>query len=574
MASTYLKHDSCAMNPDTNDQDFIIVFSVSDGVTTSKCTSRETLIYSEDIAEESITLIRDFPEIQLFQEYKSNGELFYRPVKGTLADYIADLISTSEIATSPKDLRRKEKLLGKGSFGTVVQQGDSRVAVKKAINVEKMPELIAESNIPTYIRDECCVANILDIVNNKNLINVHMRVALGDLFTYALEMDAARDDIERWLIQIAKGLYSAHSKGFYHRDLKPENVLVFDNNGDIDAEIGDWGFAGFLPYSSHTILGGTPDYLPVETLSSSQSVGKNWFESRRGGPEVDIFSLGVIMFIVFTRMSPAYLQPPTISFNLDKLNLKRSDITKNSIVNIYGDMSQNEIYQLIKGTLYKPVILTSPEVPYMGLVRRMLDLRDRPTISEVLKELGEDYPEITPEGILKGRIQKINGYDYVWERLSKYFAEQCHSIQQFLVCIYYMNSYIHLGLINADDEKEFNDAAISSIIYSSILTKLPNYHIFYNKDMFYAGHEIPMFVSLPFTFFKDLTDRNLLEMLVAFEMYTYKNVNTYNLARAISAKTGAKIFEIPDYEKLQDYDLSVIEVNNECRQIIDLLLLK
>jgi len=90
-------------------------------------------------------------------------------------------------------------------------------------------------------------------------------------------------------------IHYIHRNGFSHRDLKPENILL-DKNYNV--KIVDFGFA--CPIEGRDGSGtnkssvGTRGYMAPEILK----------KQRYQGPVVDLFALGVILFIMRTGHPP------------------------------------------------------------------------------------------------------------------------------------------------------------------------------------------------------------------------------------------------------------------------------
>ncbi|CAH2293021.1 Calcium calmodulin-dependent kinase type IV [Pelobates cultripes] len=79
-----------------------------------------------------------------------------------------------------------------------------------------------------------------------------------------------------------------HNNGIVHRDLKPENLLYAEKSPDSILKIADFGLSKIVDdqVSMKTVCG-TPGYCAPEILHGSPY-----------GPEVDMWSVGVITYIL------------------------------------------------------------------------------------------------------------------------------------------------------------------------------------------------------------------------------------------------------------------------------------
>lgn len=118
----------------------------------------------------------------------------------------------------------------------------------------------------------------------------------GDLFTYLEKRDFEISEKRAKALshQLATALYYLHSFGVAHRDLKPENILMVSNDDDSDLKIVDFGLSKIIgPNESSLDPFGTLSYVAPEVLLQKPY-----------GKEVDLWSLGVITYLLLSRVLP------------------------------------------------------------------------------------------------------------------------------------------------------------------------------------------------------------------------------------------------------------------------------
>ncbi len=102
------------------------------------------------------------------------------------------------------------------------------------------------------------------------------------------------DEARRLVREVGGALDYAHSQGVIHRDIKPSNIML-DEHGRVI--VTDFGLA-LLPELEGAEVFGSPHYMsPEQVVASNQVV-----------PQSDLYSLGVIVYEMFTGRLP-FLAP-------------------------------------------------------------------------------------------------------------------------------------------------------------------------------------------------------------------------------------------------------------------------
>lgn len=105
-------------------------------------------------------------------------------------------------------------------------------------------------------------------------------------------MGAMGEDAGRFfLMQMAESMEYMHSRRVVHRDLKLENILIDEK---LNLKIADFGFACYKSIDCLKSYRGTMTYMAPEIKE-----GKTY-----KGTQVDLFSMGVILFIIVQGIFP------------------------------------------------------------------------------------------------------------------------------------------------------------------------------------------------------------------------------------------------------------------------------
>jgi calcium-dependent protein kinase len=114
----------------------------------------------------------------------------------------------------------------------------------------------------------------------------------GELFKRLLSKGKYSErDASRVMRQILSAVADCHVHGIIHRDLKPENFLYLDSSEDALLKVTDFGLSEFFSLQSQkpfNDIAGSAFYVAPEVLR------------RKYGPAADLWSCGVIMYILLT----------------------------------------------------------------------------------------------------------------------------------------------------------------------------------------------------------------------------------------------------------------------------------
>jgi serine/threonine protein kinase len=193
------------------------------------------------------------------------------------------------------------KTVGIGTFGKV------KAAVHVATGEQVAIKIIQKGKTdPQALQHEIELQGRL---NHQHIVHVHevfeqdsstyivMEFASGGhLFDYlAKHPRMSEDDARRIFQQVIAGVEHCHENHVAHRDLKLENILI-DNAKNV--KIGDFGVSGDIV--ENELLRdacGSPNYAAPELL---------YKDCAYEGPEVDVWSCGVILYALLCKNLPFY----------------------------------------------------------------------------------------------------------------------------------------------------------------------------------------------------------------------------------------------------------------------------
>ncbi|XP_016109198.1 serine/threonine-protein kinase MARK2-like isoform X12 [Sinocyclocheilus grahami] len=193
------------------------------------------------------------------------------------------------------------KTIGKGNFAKVklakhVLTGKEvavKIIDKTQLNSSSLQKLFREVRIMKLLNHPNIVKLFEVIETDKTLYLVMEYASGGEVFDYLVAHGRMKEKEARAKFrQIVSAVQYCHQKCIVHRDLKAENLLL---DADMNIKIADFGFSNeFTLGNKLDTFCGSPPYAAPELFQ-----GKKY-----DGPEVDVWSLGVILYTLVSGSLP------------------------------------------------------------------------------------------------------------------------------------------------------------------------------------------------------------------------------------------------------------------------------
>eukprot|EP00063_Salmo_salar_P085433 XP_014060268.1 PREDICTED: MAP/microtubule affinity-regulating kinase 3-like isoform X4 [Salmo salar] len=193
------------------------------------------------------------------------------------------------------------KTIGKGNFAKVKlarhiltgREVAIKIIDKTQLNPTSLQKLFREVRIMKILNHPNIVKLFEVIETEKTLYLVMEYASGGEVFDYLVAHGRMKEKEARAKFrQIVSAVQYCHQKNIVHRDLKAENLLL---DADMNIKIADFGFSNeFTMGNKLDTFCGSPPYAAPELFQ-----GKKY-----DGPEVDVWSLGVILYTLVSGSLP------------------------------------------------------------------------------------------------------------------------------------------------------------------------------------------------------------------------------------------------------------------------------
>ncbi|CAD8044835.1 unnamed protein product [Paramecium primaurelia] len=237
------------------------------------------------------------------------------------------------------------KVLGKGTFAKVLLAekivNKSKFAVKTFQKIALMDKnntqrqgLLNEINLLRSC-DHPNIIKLYEIYESGDYIYLVMELLEGgELFDLILETPQFLESkIALIMFKIFDALEYLHTKNIMHRDIKPENILLNDKSENFDLKIADFGLASYTESELLIKRCGTPGYVAPEIL-----------QDLKYNEKVDVFSAGIIFYILLTGQAPFYgnsLDDVIEKNRACQINFKDLKVSKDALDLLYKTLEPN-----------------------------------------------------------------------------------------------------------------------------------------------------------------------------------------------------------------------------------------
>ncbi|XP_026425435.1 calcium-dependent protein kinase 13-like [Papaver somniferum] len=201
-----------------------------------------------------------------------------------------------------------DKELGRGEFGVTylcIDRDSSELLACKSISKRKLKTSIdiedvrREVEIMKHLPQDSSIVCFKEACEDENAVHLVMELCEGgELFDRIVARghytERAAASVVRTIMDVVQ---HCHNNGVIHRDLKPENFLFANKKETSPLKAIDFGLSIFFkPGEKFSEIVGSPYYMAPEVLK------------RNYGPEIDIWSAGVILYILLCGVPPFWAE--------------------------------------------------------------------------------------------------------------------------------------------------------------------------------------------------------------------------------------------------------------------------
>ncbi|KAL7095317.1 hypothetical protein ACP275_10G016300 [Erythranthe tilingii] len=201
-----------------------------------------------------------------------------------------------------------DRELGRGEFGVTylcIERDTRELLACKSISKRKLRTVVdvddvrREVAIMKHLPRDSSIVSLKEACEDENAVHLVMELCEGgELFDRIVARghytERAAAAVTRTIMEVVQ---LCHEHGVIHRDLKPENFLFANKKENSPLKAIDFGLSIFFkPGETFSEIVGSPYYMAPEVLR------------RNYGPEIDIWSAGVILYILLCGVPPFWAE--------------------------------------------------------------------------------------------------------------------------------------------------------------------------------------------------------------------------------------------------------------------------
>ncbi|KAF5309002.1 hypothetical protein D9611_014909 [Ephemerocybe angulata] len=296
--------------------------------------------------------------------------------------------------------------IAEGTFGKVKMAIHTITGHKVAMKYISKAVIQREKTRPVY-----------EVISTPTDIIFVLEYAGGELFNYIVTHGRMSEQrARRFFQQIIHGIEYSHRLKIVHRDLKPENVLLDD---DLNVKIADFGLSNEISDGDFlTTSCGSPNYAAPEVIRGGVYAG----------PEIDVWSSGVILYVMLCGRLPfedddvqvLFQKITQGTFHLpSSLGHDARDLITQMLA--VDPVKRITIQKILEHPFYKTDLprylqpLPPPPGPVLGALSSLVE-PVQPLDFEIIEGLGRIEEDVVEQ--LAGRMAGVSKED-IWECLRR-----------------------------------------------------------------------------------------------------------------------------------------------------------
>ncbi|KAL0574679.1 Protein kinase [Marasmius crinis-equi] len=262
------------------------------------------------------------------------------------------------------------------------------------------------------------IIKLYEVIFTPTDIIFVLEYAGGELFNYIVANGRMPEPrARRFFQQIISGIEYSHRLKIVHRDLKPENVLLDD---DLNVKIADFGLSSEISDGDFlTTSCGSPNYAAPEVIRGGVYAG----------PEIDVWSSGVILYVMlcgrlpfedddvqvlFSKISRGEYHTPSY-LSSDARSLIQAMLAVDPVKRItIPDIIQHPFFVTDLPAYLSP--LPPKPGPVLGTLATLVSPPVHPMDFEIIEGLGRIEEDVVDE--LSARMDGVTKED-IWEALRR-----------------------------------------------------------------------------------------------------------------------------------------------------------